>query len=239
MIKKFSIIFMVLISVQYLINAQDTNLEKVLKSYYKANGLDKLQKIKSLVMTGTITRNDLMPIKITKLRPNKYRMDYELTDLAAIQCFDGKTGWLTAPWTGTPKASVMDEDALKDIKNRADFEGLLFNYREKEHNVELAGKDTIEGRIMHKIKLTRKDGGIEYYFIDIENNQLVKRTFKRMIRNKEIEIENVYSDYRMIDGILFPFVNETLMNGERYSYIEFEKIELNVAVDNKVFSMPQ
>jgi hypothetical protein len=238
MTKKFGIIIIVLISFQYFLGAQEPNLDKILKNYYKVNGLEKFQNVKSVVMTGSITRNDLMPIKITKLRPDKFRMDFELADLAAVQAYDGKTGWSTAPWTGNPKPTLMDEDALKDVKNRADFEGLLFNFKEKGHLAEFLGKDTIGNTEVYKIKLNRKDGGIEFYFIDSKNFQLVKRSFKRLIRGKEIDMENIFSDYRPIEDILFPFVSETTMGGQRYSLIEFEKIEINAAVDEKIFSMP-
>jgi len=239
MTKNLATIILVLISFQYFLSAQEPNLDKILKNYYKVNGLDKLQKVKTIVMTGTITRNDLMPIKITKMRPDKYRMDFELADLAAIQAYDGKTGWSTAPWTGNPKPTLMDEDALKDVKNRADFEGLLYNYKEKGHQAKLIGKDTINTNEVYKIELIRKDGGIEYYFIDTKNAQLLKRSFKRNMRGKEVALENIFSDYRQVNGILFSFVNETTMDGQRYSLIEFEKIELNVDVNEKIFGMPQ
>jgi len=236
--KNLAMIFLILISFQYFLGAQEANLDKILKNYYKVNGLDKLQKVKTIVMSGTITRNDLMPIKITKMRPDKYRMDFELADLAAIQAYDGKTGWSTAPWTGNPNATVMDEEALKDVKNRADFEGLLYNYKEKGHQVKLIGKETIDGKEVYKIELTRKDGGIENYLIDTQNAQLIKRMYKRNNRGNEVEIENIFSDYRQVDGIWFSFVNETTMGGQRYSLVEFEQVEINVPVDEKIFGMP-
>ncbi len=239
MSKKIGIFIIILISLQHFVAAQQSNPDKMLKNYYKVNGLDKLQKVKTIIMTGTITRNDLMPIKITKMRPDKYRMDFELADLAAIQAYDGKIGWSTAPWTGNSKPTLMDEDALKDVKNRADFEGLLFNYKEKGHQVKLIGKYTINRLEVTKIELTRKDGGIEYYFIDNKNHQLLKRTYKRIIREKEVEMETIFSDYRMVDGISFAFVNETIMAGQRYSLIEFEKIEINVEVSEKIFGLPE
>jgi hypothetical protein len=168
MSRKIGIIIIFMVSaLNFAILGQ--NPDKILKDYYKANGFDKLLKVKTIVMTGTITRNDLMPIKITKMRPDKFRMDFELADLAAIQAYDGKIGWSTAPWTGNPKPAIMDEDALKDVKNRSDFEGLLYNYKEKGHQFKLIGKDTINKQEVTKIELIRKDGGIEYYFIDNKN----------------------------------------------------------------------
>jgi hypothetical protein len=220
------------------ISAQISNLDEILTRYYKVNGFDKLQKVNTIIMSGSITRNDLMPVKITKMRPNRYRMDFELADLEAVQAYDGTTGWSITPRTGNPKATVMDEETLKDVKVRADFDGILYKWKEKGHIAELAGLDTIENKQVYKIKLIRKDGGIEYYFIDNQNFQLKKRAFTKIIRGKEVEIENIFSDYKQIDGMWFSYTNETNVGGQRYSLIEFDKIELNLAVDEKIFYLP-
>jgi outer membrane lipoprotein-sorting protein len=229
---------MVLIAFQYFIGAQTPNLDKILKEYYKANGLDKLKNVKTIFMSGTITRNDLMPVKISKMRPDKYRMDFELADLEAVQAYDGKNGWSVAPWTGNPKATVMDKETLKEIKVSADFEGILYNYKEKGHSAELIGKDSIDNEQAYKIKLTRNDGGIENYYITINDYKLVRRVSNRLIRGKEIEVINNYSNYTDIHGTKFPFVVETQIGGQRYSLIEYETIELNTDFDEKIFDMP-
>jgi hypothetical protein len=239
MFKKLTLIIIVLLAVQRHSDAQDLNLDKILAKYYQTNGFDKLQKVKTIVMTGTITRNDLMPLKITKMRPDKYRMDFELADLEAVQAYDGKKGWSVAPWTGNPKATLMDEESLKDVKVRADFDGMLYKWKEKGHQAELVDKDTVVKNEAYKIKLTRKDGGIEYYFIDIKDFSLLKRTYKRNVGGQELEMANYFRDYRKVDGINFPYVNETTMDGQTYSLIEFEKIELNLSIDEKIFNIPE
>jgi hypothetical protein len=239
MFKKLTLIIIVLLAVQRHSDAQDLSLDKILVNYYQANGFDKLQKVKTIVMTGTITRNDLMPLKITKMRPDKYRIDFELADLEAVQAYDGKTGWSIAPWTGNPKVTSMDEETLKDIKVKADFDGILYKWKEKGHLIELVGKVTVVNNEAYKIKLTRKDGGIEYYFIDIKDFSLLKRTYKRNVGGQEIEMAIYFRDYRKVDGISLSFINETTMDGQTYSLIEFEKIELNLPVDEKIFNIPQ
>jgi hypothetical protein len=210
-----------------------------MEKYYNTNGFKKLQKIKSIVMSGTITRNDLMPVKITKMRPDKYRMDFELADLDAVQAYDGKIGWSTAPWTGTSEATMMKEDGLNDIKATADFDGLLFGWKEKGHKAELMGKEMLGAMEVYKIKLTRKDSATEFYLIGTKDFLLKKRIYKKNVRGQMAEMANIYSDYKQVDGINFPFTYEAMYEGQRYSLIEFEKIELNVPVDEKIFGMPQ
>ena len=102
--------------------AQELNLNEILNRYYKASGIDKWQNVSSVIMTGTITQNDIMPVKIIRMRPDKYFMEFDVADLTAYQVYDGKTAWMTTPWTGNPKPQVMPPDRANEFKSRADFD---------------------------------------------------------------------------------------------------------------------
>jgi hypothetical protein len=221
-----------------LISAQDLKMEEILEKYDKANDFDKLQKIQTIIMKGTLVQQDIMPVKIVKMRPDKYLMEFDVADITAYQGYDGKTAWMTTPWTGNPKPQLMPEDRAKDIRNRADFEGLLYNWKAKGHIAELAGMDSVEKSPAYKIKLTRKDEGIEYLFIDTKSFLLQKRLSSRMMRGKEVQVENYFHDYRAVDGIMFPFIIDTSLDGQPYSSSQFETIELNKPVEENMFEMP-
>ena len=236
--KRILTIGCVLVFCSVLIKAQDLKMEEILEKYYKANGFDKLQKIQTIVMKGSLVQQDIMPVKIVKMRPDKYLMEFDVADITAYQGYDGKTAWMTTPWTGNPKPQIMPEERAKDIKNRADFEGLLYNWQAKGHIAELAGMDSVEKSPAYKIKLIRKDGGIEYLLIDTKSFLLQKRLSSRMMRGKEVQVENFFHDYRAVDGIMFPFVIDGSIDGQPYSSNQYETIELDKPVDAKLFEMP-
>ncbi|MFZ4564782.1 MAG: hypothetical protein ACOYNU_15495, partial [Bacteroidales bacterium] len=158
-------------------------------------------------------------------------------DMTAYQVYDGQTAWVTAPWTGNAAPQAASADRTTDLKNRADFDGLLYNWKEKGHSLELTGTDTLEGNTLYKIKITRKDGGLEYYFIDNSGFLLQKRIFFRKQGGKEVEVENLYRDYRKVEDIPFAFSVETNFQGQG-NEIQVETIELNKPVDNNIFVMP-
>jgi hypothetical protein len=237
MAKNF-IFILVLFVCQQLVGAQEQSLEKILRNYYKAAGHKKMQAVKTITLTGIDTKNDVMPLKITKQRPDKYRMDHQVADIEGIQAFDGQTGWYIAPWTGNSKPVKMNEDATGGIRLRADFEGLLYKWKEKGHFVELVGSEKIESKNFYKIKLTRKDGGVEHFFINSVDYSLERHETKRTVRGKETLVTTIFSGFRTVEGIPFPFVVETLYNGQGFSIIEYEKIELNLIIDDSYFKMP-
>ena len=232
-----SVLYIVIIVLPVV--SQELTIDQVLDKYYKANGFDKMQKINTIIMSGFITRQDYMPMKILKMRPDKYKMEFDIQDITAYQSYDGQTGWMTAPWTGNSKPQIMQEEAIKDVKIKADFDGAIYKWKEKEHKAELIGKENLNDKEVYKVKLTRKDGGVEYYFIDTMDYLLQKKLTTRMSRGKEIEVESFYTDYRDVEGIKFAFANENLMGGQPYSSIQYETIEVNKTVDEKTFKMPE
>ncbi len=219
--------------------AQEQSLNDILDKYYKAMGIDRLKKVNSMVMTGLMTQNDVMPVKVYRLRPDKYLMEFDIADLTAYQGYDGTTAWMTTPWTGNPKPQVMPPDRVGAMKITAEFEGILFDWKAKGHLVELAGKDTVDHVIMNKLKITKNDGGVEYLFIDPGDNLIKKRLYNRTVRGREIVMENYFSDYRPVEGIMFGFKQDTRIDGQPYNSLQYETIELNKEIDPGMFSMPK
>lgn len=217
--------------------AQGLVLEQVLEKYYQAGSFDKLQKVKTITMTGSLVQQDLMPVKIIRARPDKYFMQFDVADMTAYQVYNGQIGWMTAPWTGNAAPQVVSPERAIDLKNRADMDGVLYNWKEKGHALELVGKDTVNALPVYKIKVTLKDGGIEYYFIDVSNFMLQKRLYFRTSGGKQVTVENFYNDYRKVDGIPFAFTVET-NNAGRVNEIQFESVELDNPVDTGIFAMP-
>ena len=216
--------------------AQELSINQILEKYFTASGFDKLQKVNSIVMTGHISKQDYMPLKIIKVRPDKYKMEFDIQDLTAYQSYDGKIAWMTAPWTGNAKPQIMNEDAAKDIKIKSDFDGVLYNWQEKKHIAELIGKQIINNIEVYKIKLSLKEGGTEYYFINTKDFILQKKIIIRISKGKEIEVASIYSEYRDVEGIKFAFISENFMDGQPYSTIQYDTIEINTPIDETIFN---
>jgi hypothetical protein len=236
--KKLFILVGVLIIAASTSIAQELKLDEVLNYYYKATGLDKLQTVKTIIMSGTIIRQDAMPYKLYRVRPNKYRLERDVADITGLTVFDGQIGWSTASWSGNPKPQVIPAQALIDLQNVADFDGIIYDWKIKGHTTELVGKEKIEDSDVYRIKLTRKDGGIEYYLINCNNFLLLRKLSYRIIREKEVEVQNNFSDYRLVDGVMFAFTNVNFMGGQLYSTLQFDLVELNKNIDDNIFVMP-
>lgn len=236
--KRVAVLFVILLTGCTLF-AQEPGIDQILSRHYQATGMEKLQKINTVVMKGTIIQNDAMPVKITRMRPDKYLMEFDVMDMSTCQAFDGETAWSTAPWTGTAKPQPMPEDRARDLRSRADFDGILFNWKEKGHQVEYSGIDTVENVQVYRLNVTKKDGGTESLFLGTADYLLKKRSFTRMSRGKELPVEIFFPDYRQVGGIFFAFRQDTHLGGQLYNSVQLDEVLLNEPVDVKIFSMPE
>ena len=149
--------------------AAQTVDEVIAKSFEARGGLDRLKAIQSIRMTGKMTMGPMeMPMVIEWKRPASIRFDVTVQGALAVQAYDGTTGWAISPM-GTGLAERVPLEAAKQMADQADLDGPLVDYKAKGHQVELLGKEKVEGKDAFRLKVTRKGGGVEYYFIDAES----------------------------------------------------------------------
>jgi hypothetical protein len=220
------------------VKSQELSLDDVLIKYYQASAMENLQKMNTVTVTGTIVQQDLMPFRIVKVRPDKYLLEFDAVDITAYLAYDGQTAWMTAPWTGNPKPQEMPPDRKGEMKVRADFDGILYHWKDKGVTLELIGRETTDSLDAYRIKLIRVDGGTENYFIDARDFLLKKRTYMRKIRGQDVEVQMFYLDYRKQDGIPFPFVTRILTNQFAQEY-QADSVEFNLPVNGNIFKMPE
>ena len=96
----------------------------------------------------------------------------------------------------------MSADESKETEEMADLDGPLVDYKSKGHQVELQGKEKIEGTDAYKLKVTLKNGDVQTIYIDSDSFLEIKEVTKRTIRGTEQEIESAIGDYKAVNGIM-------------------------------------
>lgn len=218
--------------------AQD--LEEVLETYFEAAGQDKLLKVNTITMDGDIMVQGMeLPFTTIVKRPNMLRIETTIQGQKIIQVFDGENGWMINPMMGTLDPQDMDPETVKQLRTQADIDGELYNYEEKGHTVEYLGTDEMEGTEVHKIKLTRKDGDVSIYYIDADAYVVLKATGKRKIQGVEVEGESTFGNYKMVEGIVFPYSITSGVAGQPGAQIVIDTILLDKPVADSLFVRPQ
>ncbi len=216
-------------------------VEEVLKKNYEARGgLEKLKSIKSIYIEGKIIntqQNVEMPMKIWFKRPNKMKMEVEMMGKKIVQSYDGKNAWWIMPFLG-PEPRLMPEEQAKSFKEQGQSLSPLVDYKEKGIKIELIGKDDFEGTPVYKLKLTYRSGKIVYYYLDAETGIELKTEAFVSRGGEERKVETIFSDYKEVDGVYFPFSMETKTGDINSGNMVFDKIILNKSIPDSIFEMP-
>lgn len=222
--------------------AHAQTVDEILAKHFEAQGgVEKLQKLETVRMIGKMQVGPGMeaPITMEKKRPAMQRMEFVFSGMTGISAYDGAHAWQLMPFMGQKSAEPMSDEDAKQMQDQADFDGPLLDYKGKGNTIELMGKEPVDGADAYKLKVTRKSGQVEYYFIDTESSLLVRREGKQTQRGTEVETEMGFGSFKPIDGMLFPF---TITMGAKGAHqkqsMTMDSILVNVPIDDSRFTMP-
>ncbi|MCF8239892.1 MAG: outer membrane lipoprotein-sorting protein [Melioribacteraceae bacterium] len=215
-------------------------LEEVLNSHFEATGTDKLAEVSTVITNGKVMQASFeIPIKAYNKRPMKFRSEGSFQGMEIVTIYDGESGWSKNPFMGSNDFQQLPQDQLDQIKDQADFEGMLFNWEEKGYNVTLDGTEDFEGIETYVVTLSKKNGDVYKHFIDTENFILLKMVSKINFRGVETEATTLFSNYKEVNGMVMPFETETLVNGQTAAQISIESVEFNKDVPDSLFEVPE
>ena len=223
--------------------AEDMTLDEVIAAHFEAiGGADNLKAVQSARLAGHMSMGPGAEVPFTMIfaRPEKLRLEFTMQGMTAVQAYDGETAWSIMPFMGKTEPEVMAEDQAKNIKEQADFDGPLMDWKEKGHQVELMGLEETEGTEAYKLKITLANGDVRYYYLDSEYFVPIKQEGKTTMQGNEVEFETILSDYKEVDGLMFPFSIESRPKGAPAGQvITIDSIELGVEVSDGEFAMPE
>lgn len=225
--------------------AQDAD-EIVAKGLEALGGVKKLKSIQSRRSSGTITVSGGAasgPFTLIQKRPNLSHFEADLLGNLVVQAYDGKEAWQIQPAVagGSGKPEAMPEQQAKAVVQRADFDSPLMDYRKKGHQIELIGKEEVDGKPAYHLKLIPKEGSDIHYFMDAQTYLVFKTIIIQFspLTGSDDEFEILTSDYREVEGVKVPHLFETRNGGTTFNRLDLEKIEFNVEVDPQIFSRPE
>jgi len=220
------------------------SVDSLVAKYIQASGgLAKIQALQSLRRTGRFTGGggfEAVVVQENK-RPSSVREEFSIQGMTGINAYDGRDGWKIEPWNGKRDPEALGEEEMHSILDDADFDGPLVNYQAKGNRVEFQGVEQIEGSDAYKLKVTRPNGDVSFYYLDTEYYVPIRIDTQRMIRGAPQEYETSLGDYKQVAGVYLPFAYESGPKGSSStdrSKITYDKIEPNVSLENARFTRP-
>ena len=220
------------------------SVDEIVASNLAARGSKaRIQALRSIREIGMATASGGRVSRVVReiKRPSFLRLEFSYQGTKSVFAHDGTTAWQVTPLLGQfePREMPSDAGATAGVDQR-DIEGPLVGWREKGHVVELVGREKLPGGEVFKLKVALKSGAILYDYVDVASRQVVRSDVTRTVRGHKVQLENTFSDFRTVDGLVFPHLIESHVKGRpQLTRIVVEKIELNPDLDYARFRFPR
>lgn len=209
--------------------------EIVAKNLKAKGGVDTLKSTTTLKITGTMTVQGVdVPMTMWAKRPNLRRNELEAMGQKMVQGFDGATAWISV---GTMPPQPIQGPQADAMKQQAEFDSVLFNYKEFGRTVELVGKEALDGKDVYHIKLTSKDGLLMDYYLDAATGLETKLVTTVDIGGRKQEVETRFENFQQVEGRTLPFTVSQRINGTPVAQTKIQKVEFNLPMDDAMFRM--
>jgi outer membrane lipoprotein-sorting protein len=235
-----SVLLATLLLTQFYVSAQ--TVDDIVYKHIKAmGGANQIADLKSVRITANMkVMNMDMPVTTTIVQNKAFRTETTAQGMTIIQAVNGKSGWMINPMGGQSKATVMPEEAVKSMESQKDLTG-LYNYKEKGYKLTLDGEEDLDGAKVYKVTATLNSGVKQINYISKDTFYILKIEASMPVEGQLIKTESRQSDFRQVDGIVFPFVLEvttTAMPGMTMVN-RIASLEVNPKIDESIFEMPK
>ncbi len=217
--------------------AQD--LDEILEAHFEAVNQDAVVSLKGMHITGKSGRGGQeFDFELWQKRPGMFRMEVDIQGMKMIQVYDGEKGYLVAPWTGTMAPQEMGETEANQMKEQADIDGDLWDWKEKGSILTLEDSEDFEGTEVFVLKIIKENGDVKTYFLDADSYLPIKVESKIQMQGAEVKVEAFMSNYKEVDGMVTPFYIENRMDGQVVSSITIEEVIFNPEFADDLFNKP-
>jgi len=216
------------------INAQ--SLEEIVKNYSTAMKTDKLASVNTIKITGKMAAMGMeMPMVMFMKNPNKIKVIYTFNGQDMISMFDGEKGYMVNPMMGSSEPVELTGEQLTQVQNNNIFKNEVLNYFQK-GQLTLEGTENVNDKPAFKLKANVGSNPI-YMFLDKDSYMLVKTNAIVDQMGTSMNVDTYMTDYVDTEGVIMPKKTTAMANGMEAAVISFEKIEVNLPMEDSEFKI--
>ena len=225
----------------FVASAQST--EEILAKHEAAmGGLDKWATVKTAVVKNKFSVQGMdIESKTSLVIGQSFRTEIEVMGNKIITVIDGEGGWMNRPamMGGTGEPEDLPREQVKAGVSQKNIGSSLLIAKNEGSKIDLVSKEKLDGADVYLLKVTKKSGEESQVFVSVSTGFIVKAINKMNVQGQQVEAEVLYSNYKSIDGLFFPFTVETPSPmGGGNMVIETSSIDLNPVLDASLFAKP-
>jgi predicted Zn-dependent peptidase/outer membrane lipoprotein-sorting protein len=215
---------------------------EILKKSQSALGGAKLLSVKDLHYTAKVTQvtpagEFTLDSEVKILLPDKFVYNMKTPMGEMTTAFDGAIGWITTP-RGTEEMPSQARQ-LYASQVASNLLVALQNYDKPEYAVHHIGDEQFNGTSIAVVVMRYLPLNHTFrYFIDTKTGLVVKKIAKTMTPSGLADVEEVYSEYRTVDGIHVPFKTIVTSGKQKVSETVISSLKVNSGLSRDSFKRP-
>lgn len=203
-----------------------------------AGGLEQFKTIKSFsIKTQNViylTQNEMqLTVTETVLLPDKTKQVMEMPQGKRIQVLNANDGWKQIG----PSINDLTEAEKREMKRGLFRDTIrIFQISKSEDlGIKYFGEESVGGRKLYVLHIKNKSGDFFNLYIDAQNFLLGKKTYHGTSEVGLAMLEEIYSDYREVEGIKIPFHTEVRADGRKFIDSVVVDAKFNLEISEEFF----
>lgn len=201
-------------------------------------GPEKVQALRALRSTGiTQAQGRQLQFVFWAARPNLVRIEQSAEGRTLTEGYDGKGN----PWVldmKTQEVLALGSEAGRAFIADAEFDDPLVAGKERHFTIDFEGEMEANGHRTIRLLITQNLAGTCHLVLDGSTYLILRKESTRAGMLGEEKVETVYSDYRLVAGVIVPYHITELVGGKVQHEITMESVEANPTLPPDIFSPP-
>lgn len=213
-------------------DAYSRGREILRKAVEAAGGVETFRNIKNFTI---VTQNKIkgrqttMLLKVTEtiLAPDKTRQVMELEQGTRVQVLNGRDSWKQINRDVSPLSSLEKKEMQRGLFRDAII--LFSRFDSTDLEIKHFADETLGGVKYYVLQVKNQTGDFFKLYIDALTNLIYKKTYQGAAEAGLATLEEVYSDYKKVEGIQIPYHTIVRANGRQF--IEAVVLEVRINSD--------
>ncbi len=216
----------------FVIAKAQTADEIVAKYVTAIGGKDNIDKIKNVVMEGSVSvQGNTVNVTVTKVQGKLFRQDISMMGMNGFSFVTDTAGYAFMPFMGQQKAEAMSGDQVKGGQSNLDVIGPLNYYQSHGATFTLAGDEDVAGIKCFVLKTTDSvTKNTTSFYVDKTTYLLSRIKQPQEMMGQKMDISVDFGDYKDVQGVKMPF-----SLSQQFGNITFSSIKANTDIDAKLY----
>jgi predicted Zn-dependent peptidase len=206
--------------------------EILAKAQQAAGGAGKLAAVKDITKSYTFKSKTGLNAEQTVrvVLPDTMVQESQLPFGKLVAAVSAEGGWMRGPQGMMPMPVPQLQQAQGELFRLR--ESLLLSDRAPGRTVNFVEQAEFNGKPASVIEISAENNPSVRLWIDDQSGEILKQSYQSSaITGAPSQVEQIFSDYREVDGLRAPFKVAVLANGEEFAQVEVGEIHYNTGLD--------